>query len=86
MSRFSLRGPAMPSSGSAEGRSGRMTARQSNGRSDDSYSSDDAQAAESISVDSRFGTATGAGNLRGVPVGYRDQAEAYFRRLSEELP
>ncbi len=86
MSRFSLRGPAMPATGLSEGRSGRMTARQAKGRYDGSDSADDAQAAESISVDSRFGTASGAGNLRGVPVGYRDQAEAYFRRLSEETP
>jgi hypothetical protein len=86
MSRFSLRGPSMPMTGSADGRSGRMTARQAKGRYDGSESANDAQAAESISVDSRFGTATGAGNLRGVPVGYRDQAEAYFRRLSEETP
>ena len=44
MSRFSLRGPAMPTSGTAEGRSGRMTARPCKGRFDDSHSFDDAQA------------------------------------------
>jgi hypothetical protein len=41
-------------------------------------------AAEQISADARQDAWGRAGNLRGVPVGYRDQAEAYFRRLSEQ--
>jgi hypothetical protein len=39
---------------------------------------------ESIDPVTRQNSGSSAGNLRGVPVGYRDAAEAYFRRLSEE--
>jgi len=43
----------------------------------------DALGAETLDPGSGDGRATTAGNLRGVPVGYREQAEAYFRRLAE---
>ncbi len=41
-------------------------------------------AAESLTPDARDSSASGPGGLRGVPVPYRDAAEAYFRRLAEE--
>lgn len=40
--------------------------------------------AEEISADSHEGVWGRAGNLRGVPMDYRDEAEAYFRRLSQQ--
>lgn len=40
--------------------------------------------AESLIQESRGLEPSAAGNLRGVPVGYRDAAEAYFQRLAEE--
>jgi hypothetical protein len=43
----------------------------------------DARGAESLDPGAGDGRTTTAGNLRGVPVGYREQAEAYFRRLAE---
>ncbi len=39
---------------------------------------------ESMSPDARRPDGVSGSNLRGVPVGYRDAAEAYLRRLSEE--
>lgn len=39
---------------------------------------------ESLNPETREFSGSSAGNLRGVPVGYRDAAEAYFRRLAEE--
>ena len=49
----------------------------------DGVLSNDGQKPESLTPDSRTGKANSAGNLRGVPAPFRDQAEAYFRRLSE---
>ena len=40
--------------------------------------------AESLTPDARDSSTSGPGGLRGVPVPYRDAAEAYFRRLAEE--
>jgi chemotaxis protein histidine kinase CheA len=44
----------------------------------------EAASAESLSPNARKPDGLSGANLRGVPVGYRDAAEAYFRRLSEE--
>jgi hypothetical protein len=44
----------------------------------------DGPSAETLSPTSRKSQGLSGSNLRGVPVGYRDAAEAYFRRLSEE--
>jgi len=44
----------------------------------------DTPSAESLTPLSRKAEGLSGTNLRGVPVGYRDAAEAYFRRLSEE--
>ena len=46
--------------------------------------SGDAPSAESLTPMARSKDGLSGTNLRGVPVGYRDAAEAYFRRLSEE--
>lgn len=84
MSRYSLHGPNAPMTGKSDARTGRMTAEQANGNGRFDSSTDGARAAESMNVESRIDSSNGAGNLNGVPVGYRDQAEAYFRRLAEE--
>ena len=44
----------------------------------------DADGAESLTPESRSLRKGGPGSLRGVPTPYREQAEAYFRRLAEE--
>ncbi|MEZ6066419.1 MAG: DUF4175 family protein [Planctomycetaceae bacterium] len=45
---------------------------------------EDAAAAEQITAEARDGQAGSAGILRGVPVPYRKEAEAYFRRIAED--
>lgn len=64
-------------------RSGR---RQGEGRSREGELSGEAvaQGAESLVPESRSLRQGGPQSLRGVPAAYRDQAEAYFRRLAEE--
>ncbi len=47
-------------------------------------SSGDAPVIESLSTSPQSREGVSGSNLRGVPVGYRDAAEAYLRRLSEE--
>ena len=44
---------------------------------------DDPLAAERLDAGTRESTHSAAGNLRGVPVPYREAAEAYFRRMAE---
>jgi hypothetical protein len=39
---------------------------------------------ETVNPQTRTNSGSSTGNLRGVPIGYRDAAEAYFRRLAEE--
>jgi len=43
-----------------------------------------APGAESLNPVARQAPRSAAGNLHGVPVGYRDQAEAYFKRIAKE--
>ena len=45
---------------------------------------DDPGGAESLTQEARDLDQSAAGNLHGVPVGYREAAEAYFERLAEE--
>jgi hypothetical protein len=65
-----------------ESRSGRM---QGDGRGQwvPIGADDDPRAAETLNPETREGTSSAAGNLRGVPVPYRAAAEAYFRRMAE---
>ena len=42
------------------------------------------RAAETLNPATRQTSRSAAGNLHGVPLGYRDQAEAYFKRLAKE--
>lgn len=46
--------------------------------------SGEAPSAESLTPEARRSEGVSGSTLRGVPVGYRDAAEAYLRRLSEE--
>jgi hypothetical protein len=82
-SRFGLHGPQPPRD---DAFTGRRQGNMDESREGQDTRQDDAAwaAAEQISADARQDAWGRAGNLRGVPVGYRDQAEAYFRRLSEQ--
>jgi hypothetical protein len=45
---------------------------------------DASRAAETLNPATRQTSRSAAGNLHGVPLGYRDQAEAYFKRIAKE--
>jgi hypothetical protein len=81
-SRVGLHGPQPPRDAFST-RRGRQP-NQALRRGAASLAEEPAGAAEVIDAASRSAKLGSAGNVRGVPVGYRDQAEAYFRRLAEE--
>jgi hypothetical protein len=81
-SQFGLHGPQPPRE-AFQARRGRR-ASDPRGRGEEGSPDGTYAATEVIEAESCTSRAGGAGNLRGVPVGYRDQAEAYFRRLAEE--
>lgn len=84
-SRTVIMGPHQPSQGDSETeQAARM---QSNGRGRGPGQGIDANgqaSPENLSVSGDRQRAASGQNMRGVPVGYRDQAEAYFKRLAEE--
>lgn len=45
---------------------------------------DASRGAETLNPKTRQTSRSAAGNLHGVPLGYRDQAEAYFKRIAKE--
>jgi DNA repair exonuclease SbcCD ATPase subunit len=45
---------------------------------------DEARGIEAISPETRQSSQSGVGGMRGVPLGYREQAEEYFKRLAED--
>jgi hypothetical protein len=80
--RVGLHGPRPPSEIFAARRGRRADSPVRGGA--ESFRDEPSKRVEVIDASARHGTADAAGNVRGVPVGYRDQAEAYFRRLAEE--
>jgi hypothetical protein len=81
-SRVGLHGPRPPDPMFAA-RRGQRTQPSSRGGGEPSADGPVGEA-ETIDATARSADLDAAGNVRGVPVGYRDQAEAYFRRLAEE--
>lgn len=81
--RVTIAGPHQPSAGTKESRDGRL-GEGGRGRGDTPDQESFAAGPESIDPQSRTTRTSSAGNLRGVPVRYRDQAEAFFKRLAEE--
>jgi hypothetical protein len=79
-----LHGPQPPQEAFSNSQRVGRGSQQHQGRHDGSSPDEPSVGAELIDAMSRSTEIGGAGNLRGVPVGYRDQAEAYFRRLAEE--
>jgi hypothetical protein len=77
-------GPHLPEGQPSDPTTGRTADAQAAQGDGPGFDSADAAAAETLEPEARAATASASGNLRGVPVGYRDQAEAYFQRLAEE--
>jgi hypothetical protein len=82
-SRMTVMGPHMSTKGDSdeERRGGNRDGR---GRGRANTAADVADGAESLDPESRAARGGGGGNMQGVPVGYKDQAEAYFRRVAED--
>lgn len=85
MATMSMVGPSVPGQpgGDSLARDGRRGGRGGRGESVSSDVDTDVQA-EVIHADASGTTAASAMQLPGVPVAYREQAAAYFRRIAEE--
>ena len=81
---MSIYGPHQMSQGDSDSRQSAGLGERGPGGRGRGYGQGEASSAESINPEARQTTRTGVGSMRGVPVGYRDQAEAYFQRLAEE--
>lgn len=82
-SEFGLRGPRPPIDSFGQRRRGASHRDNGLGAGDDPRH-DTLMSPESIRADAHSADRQTAGRLQSVPVGYRDQAEAYFRRLAEQ--
>jgi archaellum component FlaC len=82
MARAKVMGPHKPLGDNPRPRSS-QNGGEGLGKAVDGAVANDGQTPETLTPDSRTGKANSAGNIRGVPAPFRDQAEAYFRRLSE---
>lgn len=82
--RTTVMGPHIPSGDESEMLSGRMTGKAGRGGIGHADGGDLEFGAESLSPEARAAMQNAAGNLHGTPVEYRDQAEAYFKRIAED--
>ena len=80
-----MMGPAVPGQpgGDSYARQGRRGGQGGRGRSE-SGSDDVSEAAEVIQADASRYSGGVVGPIPGVPTEYREQAEAYFKRIAEE--
>jgi hypothetical protein len=82
---MSIYGPHQMMQGESDSRTSQtMDQSGPGGRGNDGSSSGERSEAEQINPETREPSQSGVGGMRGVPVGYRDEAEAYFKRLAEE--
>jgi hypothetical protein len=82
-SRMTVMGPHMNTKGNSD-EERRGGSRDGRGRGRANGAADFAIGSEALDPESRTGNTGGGGNMQGVPVGYKDQAEAYFRRVAED--
>jgi hypothetical protein len=82
--RTTVMGPHIPNGNEAEMLSGRMSGRAGRGGLGHSDGSELDLEAESLTPEARAALQNAAGNLHGTPVDYREQAEAYFKRIAED--
>lgn len=82
--RMSVFGPHQVSQGTSD--APRSTGRGPQGKGDrgSGREGEALRGAESLNPAARQAARSAAGNLHGVPVGYREQAEAYFKRIAKE--
>ncbi len=60
------------------------SAQQGTGRGGAGPEREATRSAETLNPSTRQSSRSAAGNMRGVPLPYRDQAEAYFKRIAKE--
>lgn len=77
-------GPHQSSQGESDAAQRRGSAPRGRGRGGSNVREKEGRAAESINPTSRQTRHSASGNLNGVPTGYRDQAEAYFKRMAKD--
>jgi hypothetical protein len=84
-SRMAIFGPHQLSEGESEASREAGSATRGSGLGGSSSPQRDAsRAAETLNPATRQSSRSVAGNLHGVPLNYRDQAEAYFKRIAKE--
>lgn len=82
--RTTVMGPHIPTGNEADILSGRRTGKAGRGGPGHTDGDDFNFGAESLTPEARAAMQNAAGNLHGTPVDYRDQAEAYFKRIAED--
>lgn len=82
--RTTVMGPHIPTGNESDMLSGRMTGKAGRGGPGHGDGGDLNLGAESLTPEARAALQNAAGNLHGTPVDYREQAEAYFKRIAED--
>jgi hypothetical protein len=82
--RMTIFGPHQLSQGESDASRSSGTANRGRGDRTSGRTRDNSRGAEALDAGARQTPRSAIGNLHGVPAGYRDQAEAYFKRLAKE--
>jgi hypothetical protein len=82
--RMAIFGPHRVSEGESEANRSSGSAAQGRGDRGTGQAGDGSRNAEALNPATHQTPRSAAGNLHGVPLGYREQAEAYFKRIAKE--
>ena len=82
--RMSIFGPHRISEGESDAARNSGSAQQGTGRGGAGPEREATRGAETLNPSTRPSSRSAAGNMHGVPLPYRDQAEAYFKRIAKE--
>jgi hypothetical protein len=83
-SRMAVFGPHQLSEGESDATRANGSAQRGPGTGGIGQERDASRSAETLNPATRQSSRSAAGNLHGVPLGYREQAEAYFKRIAKE--
>jgi hypothetical protein len=81
---MSIFGPHRVSEGESDAKRNSGSAQRGTGRGSAGPEREATRGAETLNPATRQSSRSAAGNMRGVPLPYRDQAEAYFKRIAKE--
>ena len=82
--KMSIFGPHRMTEGGSDSTRESGSAQQGTGRGGAGPEREATRSAETLNPSTRQSSRSAAGNMRGVPLPYRDQAEAYFKRIAKE--